>query len=157
MIIIPLLKPVVLSVITYKQKLLNVYRDTLIFKWIKVTSYHIFANSIIVSVEEIQASRDEKQGAVEVQRELEALAMLEFPKIQTEVAKKLHDSQIKVITHLNESHVKLVFIQTKKTMNELINRYIEDNRLLVKRLEIMKNESNVFIFISLSKIFIVQK
>lgn len=41
-------------------------------------------------------------------------------------------------------------------MNKLVDRYIEDNRLLIKKLEIMQNESNVLIFISLSKVLIIQ-
>lgn len=41
-------------------------------------------------------------------------------------------------------------------MNKLVDRYIEDNRLLIKKLKIMQNESNVLIFISLSKVLIIQ-
>lgn len=42
-------------------------------------------------------------------------------------------------------------------MSKPVNKYVEDNKLLVKKLEIMKNESNILIFISLSKVSIVQK
>ena len=88
---------------------------------------------------------------------MEALAALEFSKTQAEAAEKLHDSQVKAATRLHKSQVKLACTPTEKAVSELVDRYAEDDGLLVKELEIMKNESNVLIFISLSKVSIVQK
>lgn len=42
-------------------------------------------------------------------------------------------------------------------MSELVDRFTEDNKLLGNRLEIIKNKRNIFIFIFLSKVFIIQK
>lgn len=56
-----------------------------------------------------------------------------------------------------KSLVKLAYTLTKKAMSKLVDKYMENNRLLIKRLEIMKNESNILIFISLNKVAIIQK
>lgn len=88
---------------------------------------------------------------------MKALVVLELSKTQVEVAKKLHDSQVEAITKLHEFQIKLACIPNKKTMNKLVNRYIENDGLLVKELEIMKNKSNILIFISLNKVPIIQK
>lgn len=98
-----------------------------------------------------------KQVAVEAREELEALAALEFSKTQAEIAKKLHDFQVEAVTRLHKFQVKLAYTPTEKAVSELIDRYAKDNKLLVKKLEIIKNESNVLILISLSKVLIMQK
>ena len=118
---------------------------------------HILAKSIVAVVEEMRAIQEERQEAIKAQGKLKAIAVLEFSKTQAKVAEKLYNSQVKVATQLYKSQVKLACISIKKAVNELIDKYVEDNRLLVKRLEIIKNESNVLIYISLSKVFIIQK
>lgn len=52
--------------------------------------------------------------------------------------------------------MKLAYISIEKAMNKLVNEYVNNNRLLVKRFEVMKNESNILIIIFLSKVFIIQ-
>lgn len=113
-----------------------------------MTGGHILAESIVAVVEEMRASREERQEAIEARGELETLAALELSKTQAEAAEKLHDSQVEAATRLHEFQVKLVCTPTEKTVSELIDRYAEDDRLLVKGSEIMKNENNVLIFIS---------
>ena len=142
---------------SHKRKLLNARKDESTPKRAKVTGGHVLAESIVTVVEEMRASREERQEAVEVRGELEALAALKFSKTQAEAAEKLHDSQVEAATRLHESQVKLAYTPTEKAVSELVDRYTEDDELLVKGLEIMKNESNVLIFISLSKVPIVQK
>lgn len=51
--------------------------------------------------------------------------------------------------------MKLACILIKKAMNKMLDRYIENNKLLIKRLEIMKNENNILICIFLSKVSII--
>ena len=51
----------------------------------------MLAESIIVVVKEMRASREEKQEAIEVREELEVLVALKFSKTQAKAAKKLHD------------------------------------------------------------------
>ena len=92
-----------------------------------------------------------------VQGELEVLAALEFSKIQVKSAEKLHDSQVEATIWLHESQMKLAYTPTEKAMSELVDRYVENNGLLVKELEIMKNESSILTFISLNKVPIIQK
>ncbi len=140
-----------------KRKSLNARGDEPAPKRAKVTGGHVLAESIVAVVEEMRASREERQETVEARGELEALVALEFSKTQAEAAEKLHDSQVEAATRLHESQVKLAYTPTKKAVSELVDRYAEDDELLVKGLEIMKNESNVLIFISLSKVPIVQK
>lgn len=122
-----------------------------------MTGGHVLVKPIIAVVEEMRVGREEKQEAIEAHGELETLAALELSKTQAEAAEKLHDSQVEAATKLHKSQVKLAFTPTEKVVSELVDRYAEDDRLLVKGLEIMKNESNVLIFISLSKVPIVQK
>lgn len=69
----------------------------------------------------------------------------------------MHAYQVEVATRLHESQVKLDYTPSKKTVSELVNRYAEDNKLLVKWLGIMKNENKILIFIFLSKVSIIQK
>lgn len=69
----------------------------------------------------------------------------------------MYNSQVEAIIQLHESQVKLTYTSNKKVISEVIDRYVEDDKLLVNRLKIMKNESNVLIFIFLSKFPIMQK
>lgn len=73
-------------------------------------------------------------------------AVLELAKTQAGVANKLYESQ-----------VKLAITSTEKAVSELIGRYAEGEELLVQGLELMKNEQSVLIFISLTKISVIQK
>ena len=143
--------------LTCKQKLLNAHGDKPTLKRAKVTSSHILTKYIIVVVEEIQASREERQETIKARGELEALVALEFSKTQFETTEKLHNSQVEATTRLHESQTKLACTPIEKGVSELVDRYVEDDGLLVKELEIMKNESSVLTFISLSKVLIVQK
>ena len=52
--------------------------------------------------------------------------------------------------------MKLARTITKKAVSELINRYIEYKKLLIQDLELMKNEQSILIFISLTKVSIIQ-
>lgn len=94
-----------------------------------MTDGHVFAESIVAVVEEIRASCEDRQEAIEACGEIEA-----------EAAKKLYQFQ-----------VKLAQTPTEKAVNELLNCYAEDDEL-VKGLEVMRNGQNVLIFISLSKV-----
>lgn len=73
-------------------------------------------------------------------------AVLELAKTQAGVGNKLYESQ-----------VKLAITSTEKAVSELIGRYAEGEELLVQGLELMKNEQSVLIFISLTKISVIQK
>lgn len=101
----------------------------------KVTGGHVLAESIVAVIEEMRANRKNRQEAIEACGEIEA-----------ETAEKLYQSQ-----------VKLAQTPTDKAVNELLNRYAEDDKLLVKDLEVMRNAQNVLIFISLSKVPAIQK
>ena len=117
----------------------------------------MLAKSIVHVIKKMQASWEERQEDIEVQEEFKALAILEFWKTQVEPIEKLHDSQVEAATQLHRSQIKLAYTSTKKVKSEPLNRYAENNELLIKKLKIMKNESNVLIFISLSKVPIIQK
>lgn len=71
---------------------------------------------------------------------------MELAKTQVEVAKKLYESQ-----------VKLSRTSTEKVVSELIDRYVEEDELLVQGLELMKNEQSILIFILLTRIPVIQK
>lgn len=71
---------------------------------------------------------------------------MELAKTQAEVAKKLYESQ-----------VKLSRTSTEKVVSELIDRYVEEDELLVQGLELMKNEQSILIFILLTRIPVIQK
>lgn len=58
-----------------------------------------------------------------------ATIVLELAKTQAGVAKKLYETQIK-----------LACTTTKKAMNKLIDRYAEEEELLIQDLELIKNE-----------------
>lgn len=101
----------------------------------KVTESHVLADSIVAVVEEMRASRKDR-----------ATTALELTKTQAEVARELYESQ-----------VKLARTTTEKAVSELIDRYAEDEELLIQGLELMKNKQSVLIFISLTKVPIIQK
>lgn len=42
-------------------------------------------------------------------------------------------------------------------INKSVNKYVKINKLLVKKLKILKKENNILIFIFLSKIFMISK
>lgn len=88
---------------------------------------------------------------------MKALAIVEFSKIKAKIIEKFYDSQVKAKTWLHKFQLKLTYKSTKKTMSKLVDKYMEEKKLLVKRLKIMKNKINVFIFIFLSQISIIQK
>lgn len=100
-----------------------------------MTGGHVLVESIVAVVEEMRASRKNRQEAIEARGEIEA-----------EAAKKLYQSQ-----------VKLAQTPTEKAVKELLDRYAEDDELLVKGLEVMRNAQNVLIFMSLSKVPAIQK
>lgn len=101
----------------------------------KVTGGHVLADSIVAVVEKMRASRKDR-----------ATTALELTKTQAEVARELYESQVKLARTI-----------TEKAVSELIDCYAEDEELLIQDLELMKNEQSVLIFISLTKIPIIQK
>lgn len=123
----------------------------------KVTGSHILAESIVAVVEEMRASRKDRQAAIEACGKLDVAAALELSKTQVEAAQNLHKSQIEAAKHLHESQVAQARTSTEKALDELIDRYTGEGGLLMKGLELMRNEHNVIIFISLSKVPNVQK
>lgn len=101
----------------------------------KITGGHVLADSIVAVVEEMRASRKDR-----------ATSALELIKTQAKVAKELYESQ-----------VKLARTTTEKAVRELIDRYAEEEELLIQGLELMKDEQSVLIFISLTKVPTIQK
>lgn len=70
---------------------------------------------------------------------------------------ELAETQAGVAEKLCESQVKLARTLTEKAVSELIDRYAGEDELLVQGLKLMKNEQIVLIFISLTKIPVIQK
>ena len=70
-----------------------------------------------------------------------ATSALELIRTQAEVAKELYECQ-----------VKLARTTTEKAVRELIDRYAEEEELLIRGLDLMKDEQSVLIFISLTKV-----
>lgn len=70
---------------------------------------------------------------------------------------ELAETQAGVAEKLCESQVKLARTFTEKAVSELIDRYAGEEELLVQGLKLMKNEQIVLIFISLTKIPVIQK
>ena len=118
---------------------------------------YILAKSIIAIVKKMKADWKKKQKVIKIHIKLKVLTILKLLKISAEAAKKLHNSQVETIKRLYKSQVKLACIPTDKVVSKLIDRYVKNDRLLVKRLEIMKNKNNILIFIFLSKVFIIPK
>lgn len=111
----------------------------------KVTGGHIFAESIVAVVEEMRASRQDRQAAIEARGKLNVAAALELSKTQVEAAQNLHKSQIEAAKLLHESQVAQARTSTEKAVDKLIDRYPGEDGLLMKGLELMKNEHNVLI------------
>lgn len=111
-----------------------------------MTGGHILAKSIIAVIEKMQTSCKDKQETIEMRRELEVIAVLELAKTQAKTTKELYESQIR-----------LACTSIEKAVGKLIDCYTDDNKLLVQGLELMKNKQNVFIFILLTKVSIIQK
>lgn len=123
----------------------------------KVIVGHIFIELIITIVKEMQASRKDRQAAIKVYGKLDIIVALKLSKTHVEAAKNLYKSQIEAAKHLHEFQVTQVCTSTKKAMDTLIDYYIGEGELLMKRLEFIRNKYNVFIFILLSKIPNIQK
>lgn len=70
-----------------------------------MTGGHILAESIVAVVENMRASRKDRQEAIEARDKLNAAAALELLKTQVEAAQNLHKSQIEAAKHLHESQV----------------------------------------------------
>lgn len=73
------------------------------------------------------------------------------------MAQNLYKSQIKLAKYLYESQATQACISTKNVVDKLIDYYTGKDGLLMKGLELIKNERNIFIFIWLSKVSNVQK
>lgn len=77
----------------------------------------------------MRASHKDRQEGIETRGEQEVIAALELSKTQARVAKDLHEFQVKLARKF-----------TEKMVSKLIDRYTDEDELLVQGLEFMKDK-----------------
>lgn len=114
---------------------------------------HILAKSIILVFKKMQASCKNKQIAIKVRNKLDIAKALALSETYIDMVQNLHKSQIEAAKYLYKSQLTQARISTKKTVDKLIDCYIRENTLIIRRLEFIRNKYNIFIFILFSKVF----